>query len=153
MKSSLPKVLHPLAGIPMVQFSLRAVQGLSTDLPVVVVGHGAEEVQKQLAGLARFAIQEHQLGTAHAVQAAQPLIEAKTDLVIVISADMPLLSAETIGLIVEQQKKNNGPMTMLSIVSDNSHGFGRVLRGEHGSVSKIVEEAVATPEQLAVKKN
>ncbi|MCS6993447.1 MAG: bifunctional UDP-N-acetylglucosamine diphosphorylase/glucosamine-1-phosphate N-acetyltransferase GlmU [Anaerolineales bacterium] len=151
MKSNLPKVLHPVCGRPMVLHALEAARAASTETPVLVVGVGADEVRSRLGENVRYAVQERQLGTAHAVMQAEALLKGQSDYVLVTYADMPLLRAETLRRLVETQQANRGPMTMLTVVYEDPRGFGRVLRKPDGTVSAIVEEYVATPEQLAVK--
>ncbi|GAB1470396.1 bifunctional UDP-N-acetylglucosamine diphosphorylase/glucosamine-1-phosphate N-acetyltransferase GlmU [Chloroflexota bacterium] len=151
MKSSLPKVLHSVAGKPMIWHALQAIQQATTEKPVVVVGHGAEEVTKYLADSAQTVLQEPQLGTGHAVMQAESLLRGKTDLVVVCYADMPLLRGETLQKLVDTQKQNKGPISMLTVLADDPRGFGRIIRGTDGTVTAIVEEYVATPEQLQVK--
>lgn len=151
MKSSLPKVLHPVAGKPMIWHALQAIQQATTEKPVVVVGHGADEVTKYLGDSAQTVLQEPQLGTGHAVMQAESLLKGNTDLVIVCYADMPLLRGETLKKLVETQKQNKGPMTMLTVIADDPRGFGRIIRKADGSVEAIVEEYVATPEQARIK--
>jgi len=151
MKSSLPKVLHPIAGKPMIWHALQAIRHVTTEKPVVVVGHGAQEVTKYLDVLAQTVLQEPQLGTGHAVMQAEPLLKGITDLVVVCYSDMPLLRGETLGKLVETQKKNKGPISILTVVADDPRGFGRIIRKADGSVESIVEEYVATAEQLQVK--
>ncbi len=151
MKSDLPKMLHPLAGKPLVMHALAAAAALADEPPVVVVGHGEDSVRRAVGSAARFALQEKQLGTANAVQAAEDLLGHETGLILVTYADMPLLKSETLRRLVAMQLENPGPITMLSVVLDDPHGFGRVIRGSDGNVTAIVEEAVATPEQLAVR--
>src|SRR5512142_2888698 len=151
MKSSLPKVLHPLCGKPLLWYNLQAVKQASTEKPVVVVGHGAEQVCAFVGDEADCAVQDPQLGTAHAVQQAEPLAKGKADLVIVTYADMPLLRGETFQKLVEAQQGNSGPLTIMTVMADDPRGFGRIVRNADGSVQAIVEEVVATPEQLAIK--
>ncbi len=151
MRSSTPKVLHPILGKPMLWYSLRAAQTVSDDLPVVVVGHQAERVRRFAEGQARFAVQEQQLGTAHAVEQARPLLAGQAETILVTSADMPLISAETLHSLAEAQQAHPGPMTMLVAESDSPRGFGRVVRDDGGFVRAIVEEADATPEELAIR--
>jgi bifunctional UDP-N-acetylglucosamine pyrophosphorylase/glucosamine-1-phosphate N-acetyltransferase len=151
MRSSLPKVLHMVAGKPMIWHALRAIQQSTTEKPVVVVGHGADEVTAWLGESAQTVLQEPQLGTGHAVMQAESLLKGKTDLVVVCYADMPLLRGETLRQLVETQKQNSGPISMLTVVADDPRGFGRIIRKADGSVEAIVEEYVATPEQLQVK--
>ena len=151
MKSSLPKVLHPLCGKPMLWYTLQAVQAASTGKPVVIVGHGRDQVRAYIGETADCAVQELQLGTAHAALQAEQLVKDKADLVIVTYADMPLLRGETFQKLVETQDANRGPLTLLTAMSDHPRGFGRIVRNAAGTVQAIVEEYDATPEQLALR--
>lgn len=151
MKSKLPKVLHPVCGKPMVWHALRAAKVVSDEIPVMVIGHGAEDVRDLIGSAARFVVQAERLGTGHAVQQAESTLKGNTELVLVSAADMPLLSGETLEKLVETQKANTGPVTMLTIIADDPRGFGRVMRGEDGGVRAIVEESEATPEQMALR--
>ena len=151
MKSDLPKVLHPLCGRPMLWHVLEALKSAATEKPVVVVGHGAEAVQKYLGESADCVLQEPQLGTGHAALQAEPLLKGKTDLVIVTYADMPLLRGETFQQLVETQRLNPGPLTLLTVIADDPRGFGRIVRKSDGTVQAIVEEYVATPKQQQIK--
>jgi len=151
MKSSLPKVLHPIAGKPMIAHALNAIQASTTEKPIVVVGHGADEVIKYLGDSAQTVLQEPQLGTGHAVMQAESLLKGKTDLVVVCYADMPLLRGETLQKLVETQKNNKGPISMLTVIADDPRGFGRIIRNQKNTVEAIVEEYVATDEQKKIK--
>ncbi len=150
MRSNLPKVLHLLSGRPLIQYSLEAVQDLAVNPPVVVIGHGGDVVRQTVGNAARFVVQQPQLGTAHAVMTAESLLKPEADFVVVTYADMPLIQPETLRQLTEAQLANDGPVTMLTAFADDPHGFGRVVRDADGSVQAIVEEAVATPEQLAI---
>ena len=151
MKSSLPKVLHPVAGKPMIWHALEAIKMSTTEKPVAVVGHGAEAVVAYLDGAAQTVLQEPQLGTGHAVMQAESLLKGKSDLVVVCYSDMPLLRGETLQALVETQKANKGPISMLTVVADDPRGFGRIVRKEDGTVAAIVEEYVASEEQKRIK--
>ncbi|MBK9006785.1 MAG: bifunctional UDP-N-acetylglucosamine diphosphorylase/glucosamine-1-phosphate N-acetyltransferase GlmU [Anaerolineae bacterium] len=151
MKSSLPKVLHPFCGKPLVWHALEALKQAATETPVVVIGHGADEVKKYLGDSADCVLQEPQLGTGHAALQAESLLKNKTDLVIVTYADMPLLRGETFARLVETQRLNPGPFSLITVFADDPHGFGRILRNADGTVQAIVEEYVATPEQQKIK--
>ena len=150
MKSTTPKMLHRLAGKALVMHALDIVAGLSDEKPVVVVGHGEDAVRTAVGEAARFAVQEQQLGTGHAVLAAESLVKGQADMVVVTYADMPLLKKETLQHLVETQKSNEGPITLLTVELPDPHGFGRIVRAADGSVKAIVEEVEATPEQLAI---
>src|SRR5512138_166227 len=151
MKSDLPKVLHPLCGKPMVWHVLEALKSAATEKPVVIVGHGAEAVRKYIGDSAECVLQEPQLGTGHAAMQAESLLKGKTDLVIVTYADMPLLRGETFARLVETQRLNPGPFSLLTVIADDPRGFGRIVRNAAGTVEAIVEEYVATAEQRAIK--
>ncbi len=150
MKSTLPKVLHPVCGVPMIEYVLRAAWEASSEVPVVVIGHGAEPVREFLGETARCVVQEPQLGTGHAVQQAESSLRGKTDLVLVVYSDMPLMRAESLKRLVETQKTNPGPFSLLTVKAEDPRGFGRVIRGPGGDVQAIVEEAAATEAQLAI---
>ncbi|MFT3890620.1 MAG: bifunctional UDP-N-acetylglucosamine diphosphorylase/glucosamine-1-phosphate N-acetyltransferase GlmU [Anaerolineales bacterium] len=151
MKSSLPKVLHPLCGKPMLWHVLEALKEAAAEKPVVVVGHGAEEVTKYLGDSAQTVLQEPQLGTGHAAMQAESLLRGQTDYVIVTYADMPLLRGETFKRLVETQRLNPGPLSLLTVIAEDPRGFGRIVRKADGTVAAIVEEYVATPAQQQIK--
>lgn len=154
MRSSLPKVMHPLLGQPIIWYSINAAQLATGTKPTIVIGHGADQVRIITQESANYVIQEQQLGTGHAVQQAKSSLSGKTDYVLVTAADMPLLTSDTFHNLIQIHTTDSAPdtpITMLTLVSDDSHGFGRIIRNENGDVVSIVEEAVATPEQLAIQ--
>ncbi len=151
IKSDLPKVLHPLAGRPLVIYAVETAQALTDVRPVLVVGRGADAVRETVGDRAVFVEQAEQLGTGHAVLQARDVLQSQSDLILVTYADIPLLTVETLRRLVERQQENSGPITLLTFTSADPRGFGRVMRDESGAVVQIVEDAVATPEQLAVR--
>lgn len=151
MRSKLPKVLHSILGKPIIQYALDAAASISDEEPTLVVGHKADEVKQALSENIRYVYQAEQLGTGHAVQQAEKLLKGNTDFVLVTYADMPLLRPQTLENLVEAQKKHQGPFTMLTVILDDPHGFGRIIRNGDGKVQAIVEDADASPEQRAVK--
>ncbi len=151
MKSDLPKVLHPLGGRPMLEYSLETARAMTEAPPVLIVGHGAESVTEAAGDDVVSITQSPPLGTGHAVLQARDFLKNRAELVLVCYADMPLLTGETLDRLVERQRERPGPMTLLTLMRDESRGFGRIIRDEDGSVVEIVEEAVATPEELAVR--
>ena len=150
MRSATPKVLHTLCGKPMLWHTLEAMRPAITEKPVIVVGHGADQVRTYAGDAADCVLQEPQLGTAHAAMQAEPLLKGKSDLVLITYADMPLLRSETFHRLIDTQRSNSGPVTMLTIMADDPRGFGRVARAADGTVQAIIEEYVATPEQLKI---
>jgi bifunctional UDP-N-acetylglucosamine pyrophosphorylase/glucosamine-1-phosphate N-acetyltransferase len=151
MKSRLPKVLHTIAGRPMVLYVLDAVTGLVDSKPVLVVGHGAQEVERAVGKAVTYVVQEQQLGTGHAVLQARQAAQSHADTVLVLYADMPLLSPNILRSLVEAHEAHAGPITMLTCIHDDAMGFGRILRNAQGGITGIIEEAQATPEQLAIR--
>jgi bifunctional UDP-N-acetylglucosamine pyrophosphorylase/glucosamine-1-phosphate N-acetyltransferase len=151
MKSKLLKVLHPLAGKPMLSHPIDQIKQLSDQKPVVVVGYQADAVKQTLGDLADYVVQEEQLGTGHAVMQAEPILTGKSDLVLVILGDMPLVTADTLSALIEKQTQNPGPISMLTVIADDPRGFGRIVRNSSGEVEAIVEEVDCTPAQREIK--
>lgn len=151
MRSAIPKVLHPLAGKPLVRYSVELAAEVTKQQPYVVIGHGASEVENELKDEVIFVKQEQQLGTGHAVMQAGSLLSAHKGQILIISADMPLLQVKSIQDLVKIQEGNQGPVSLLTVSGADSRGFGRIIRNASGTVTAIIEEAQATPEQLAIQ--
>jgi bifunctional UDP-N-acetylglucosamine pyrophosphorylase / glucosamine-1-phosphate N-acetyltransferase len=151
MKSRLPKVLHPICGKPMLAYALEVAGAASTGKPVVVLGKDGQALRDFLGDSAHCVVQDPPLGTGHALQQAEASLRDKTELVLVTYADMPLLRTETLARLVENQQKNPGPLTLLTVIAADPRGFGRVLRSSDGSIQAIIEETAATPEQLSTR--
>lgn len=151
MRSEVPKVLHPLCGRPMVFYALDAVGGLSDLPPVLVVGHRAEEVRRAVGEAVTYVEQREQLGTGHAVLQARPTLEGRADEVLILYADMPLLTGETLRRVVDARRSARAVLSILTVVAEDPRGFGRVVRRADGSVARIVEEADATEAERAIR--
>ncbi len=152
MKSALPKVLHPLAGAPVIDYVLRTAAALSPASRTIVVGHGADRVREALAGHAdlRFVVQEPQLGTAHAVAQAAPLLEGATGTLLLLYGDVPRLSADTSRALLDEHHRSGNAATVLTALVDDPSGYGRVLRDDRG-IARIVEHRDATGEERAIR--
>ncbi|WP_413286823.1 bifunctional UDP-N-acetylglucosamine diphosphorylase/glucosamine-1-phosphate N-acetyltransferase GlmU [Bacillus mojavensis] len=150
MKSKLYKVLHPVCGKPMVEHVLDEALKLSLTKLVTIVGHGAEEVKKQLGDKSEYALQAEQLGTAHAVKQAQPFLADEKGVTIVICGDTPLLTAETMEAMLKEHTQKEAKATILTAVAEDPTGYGRIIRGESGAVQKIVEHKDASEEERLV---
>ncbi|MCD0162749.1 bifunctional UDP-N-acetylglucosamine diphosphorylase/glucosamine-1-phosphate N-acetyltransferase GlmU [Deinococcus sp. 6YEL10] len=152
MKSSLPKVLHPVAGRPMVAWAVKAARELGARNVVVVTGHGAEAVEAALAGSGVvFARQEQQLGTGHAFLAGMDALEDHREAdVLVLYGDTPLLRTETLRDLLADHRERSGAFTVLTGVLPDATGYGRIIRDAQGNVERIVEQKDATPEERAV---
>ncbi|MBL6009288.1 bifunctional UDP-N-acetylglucosamine diphosphorylase/glucosamine-1-phosphate N-acetyltransferase GlmU [Bacillus halotolerans] len=150
MKSKLYKVLHPVCGKPMVEHVVDEALKLSLTKLVTIVGHGAEEVKKQLGDKSEYALQAEQLGTAHAVKQAQPFLADEKGVTIVICGDTPLLTAETMEAMLKEHTQKEAKATILTAVAEDPTGYGRIIRGESGAVQKIVEHKDASEEERLV---
>ena len=150
MRSSLPKVLHPVAGRPMLAHVIAAARGACADVAnvTVVVGHGAAAVQEafpEAQGL-HFVRQEPQLGTGHAVMQAAPHLDDAAP-TLVLYGDVPLITAATLRRLLAAAGRDVGVLTVR--LADPA-GYGRVVRNERGDVLRIVEQKDASPAELAV---
>ena len=147
MKSPLPKVLHQIAGQPMLQHVISVARDLNPSAIHVVVGHGAEEVKEAMAAeTLQWVVQEQQLGTGHAVLQAMPRVDERST-VLVLYGDVPLIRLDTLQALVEKATK--APALLTAQVTDPA-GYGRILRGDDDSVLGVVEHKDANQEQLLI---
>jgi bifunctional UDP-N-acetylglucosamine pyrophosphorylase/glucosamine-1-phosphate N-acetyltransferase len=139
----------------MIEWALNAVAPVVNEPPVVVVGHGKEQVQARLGDRVRYAEQAQLLGTGHAVQQAAGLLQGHAEAVIVTYGDTPLLRSETLAelaaLYAENRARLDPAVALLTVTRDDPQGFGRIVRGADGAVLGIVEEVDCTPEQKAIR--
>ncbi len=152
MKSDRPKVLHPVAGIPLIEHVLRLAASLDPSSVTVIVGHHAGDVQRALAtrpGL-RFALQEPQLGTGHAVLQAEPMLRDARGTVVLLSGDVPLLRAGTVAALIRVHEDRGAAATVVTAEVDEPDGYGRIVR-EAGRIVAIVEDKDATAAQRAIR--
>lgn len=152
MKSDLPKVLHPLAGRPMIDWVVDLAQEMGAVKTVVVVGHGAEEVKAHLAGRSglAFALQQPQLGTGHAVMAAAPELVGFAGQVLILYGDVPGLRRSTAQGLVDQQLAQGNDQTVLAIDVNPPPAYGRLILDSAGRLQRIVEERDAGPEEKKI---
>jgi len=150
MKSDLYKVLHPVCGKPMVAHVIDNIGKLGAERIVSIVGHGAEKVEETLGEKSEYALQEEQLGTAHAVQQAESLLENLEGTTIVVCGDTPLIRTETMGALIAHHNNSGAKATILTAVADDPTGYGRVIRGEDGQVLRNVEQKDATEEEQQI---
>jgi bifunctional UDP-N-acetylglucosamine pyrophosphorylase / glucosamine-1-phosphate N-acetyltransferase len=151
MRSRLPKVLHRIAGAPLVAHVLGAVAPLRPSQTALVVGHGGDQVRAAVGDRVGYVTQAEQLGTGHAVLQARAALEGRTRSVLVLYGDSPLLQSDTLATLVALHEAQPGArVTMLTCVATDPTGYGRIIRDADGAILDIVEERVATPEQRAI---
>ncbi|MEN9712020.1 MAG: hypothetical protein RLY90_281 [Pseudomonadota bacterium] len=153
MKSSMPKVLHPLAGKPLVQHVIDTAHSLQARHTIVITGHGADQVEAALLqanpnAAIQFARQMPQLGTGHAVQQTVPLL-ADDGVVVVLSGDVPLTQASTVQALVDAC--GGTQLALLTLDMPDPTGYGRIVRDANAQVQAIVEHKDANPAQRAIQ--
>ena len=149
MNSAVPKVLHEIAGRPLVGWVLDALAGVRVGHTVVVVGHGADAVRDVLPRRCTVAVQREQRGTGHATQVGLRALDRTCDTVIVLSGDTPLLQRDLLRELVRSHRRSGRVATVVSAVLDDGARYGRVIRAEAGV--RIVEARDASPVELAVR--
>ena len=152
MKSNLPKVLHRVPGGAMLDCVIRTAESLSPETLTVVVGHGADAIRSHLASQAsvQFALQQPQLGTAHALLQAAPLLTGRTGALVLLSGDVPLLAAATLRSLVTVHCGAHAAATVVTATVERPFGYGRIVRVD-GEVARIVEERDASPAERQIR--
>ncbi len=154
MKSTLPKVLHPVAGVPMLRYTLDLAQRLQPDVIISVIGHGREQVREFLAMQQPLPLtvveQPEQRGTGDAIMVAKAAVGDRIRTILILNGDVPLLTDETITRLLSIQEHEQPSVTMLTASLPNPKGYGRVVRGDGSRVSKIVEEVDASQEERKI---
>ena len=152
MKSKLPKVLHPLAGRPLIEHVLRTANAVSPATVTLIVGHAADLVREKLGSRPNtgFALQEPQLGTAHALQQAEARLAGKSGTVVLLSGDVPLLSEATLRRLIETHHGAGAAATVITAIVERPYGYGRIVR-TRGRIARIVEERDASPDVRQIR--
>jgi len=151
MKSQLPKVLHKISGLTIIERVVRTAAALQPASITMVVGHGADEVKRSLAKRSRlqFVTQVQQLGTGHALLQTRPLLEGKSGTVVLLSGDAPLLSVDSVKALLATHQEAAAAATVITATFPRPFGYGRIVRTS-GKISKIVEERDTTTAQKAI---
>ncbi|ARJ51043.1 bifunctional UDP-N-acetylglucosamine diphosphorylase/glucosamine-1-phosphate N-acetyltransferase GlmU [Staphylococcus lutrae] len=150
MKSKQAKVLHHVAGKPMIGHVIDQVRASGVDQVVTIVGHGAESVQEALADASLYSFQQEQLGTAHAVKTAAEHLASKEGMTLVVCGDTPLITSDTLSRLIAHHAQEEAQATVLSATAPQPFGYGRIIRGDHGQLIEIVEEKDADDSQKAI---
>ena len=151
MKSDLPKVLHKVSGITMLEHVLRSVSDLEPEKSVTVIGHKAELVREVLADRSEFVLQTEQLGTGHAVMMAEEKLAGLEGQALVIAGDTPLITGDSLKSLVEFHVNHKNIATILTATAEEPFGYGRIIRNQNGEVIKIVEQKDATEYEKQIK--
>jgi bifunctional UDP-N-acetylglucosamine pyrophosphorylase/glucosamine-1-phosphate N-acetyltransferase len=156
MRSASPKVIHPVGGRPMIVRLLTAISGLAPDPAIVVLGHGATEVEAALTGhldggAIRVAIQDQPRGTGDAARCGMRMLPAEfAGDVLLVYGDMPRLSSDTLSRFLESHRHSGALLSLISTRLESPARYGRIVRDTAGAISAIVEAADATPAELAI---
>jgi bifunctional UDP-N-acetylglucosamine pyrophosphorylase/glucosamine-1-phosphate N-acetyltransferase len=152
MKSDKPKVLHRVAGKPMVRHVIEAARRAGIKDLIAVVGHGSEQVRPMMGRLRIDTVpQDVQRGTGHAVLQAYPLLRDYSGSVLVLSGDTPLIRPETITAILEAHRLHSNTVTFATAMVPDASGYGRIVRGKSGAFREIVEERDADASVRKIK--
>ncbi|MFH1147281.1 MAG: NTP transferase domain-containing protein [Pseudomonadota bacterium] len=152
MKSSRAKVLHDVAGRPMLAYVLDTAESAGADEIVVVVGYQGDAVRTAFQERnVRFVWQREQLGTAHAVMSAREAVAGYKGNIVILCGDVPLLRPETLRGLVDRCKAEDASVAVLTAVVDDPEHYGRIIKDESGNVLRIVEEMDATAEERAIR--
>ena len=153
MKSATIKILHRAAGRPIIDYVLDLASEVCATTPVMVIGHQRESVQKSVGDRARYAVQEQQLGTGHAVMQAISLLGREGingKRVLILSGDVPLTRPDTLRRLVEEHERSNNALTLLTMKLDDPAMYGRIVRDGSGAVTSIVEAKDASDDQKKI---
>jgi bifunctional UDP-N-acetylglucosamine pyrophosphorylase/glucosamine-1-phosphate N-acetyltransferase len=151
MKSKLYKVLHPVCGKPMVEHVIDQVSTLGLHKIVTIIGFGAELVKSQIGDKSEYALQEEQLGTAHAVLQAEPLLGKEKGTTLIICGDTPLITGETMDALLKHHEETKAKATILTAFAEDPTGYGRIIRRLNGEVGKIVEHKDASSDERRIQ--
>jgi bifunctional UDP-N-acetylglucosamine pyrophosphorylase/glucosamine-1-phosphate N-acetyltransferase len=149
MKSATIKILHTAAGRPIIDYVLDLAAEICTRPPIMVVGYQREAVQKAVGGRARYAVQDVQKGTGHAVLQAAPLLDGARH-VLILSGDVPLTRPETLQRLLDEHEQSQNALTLLTMKLDDPAMYGRIVRDSGGAVAYIVEAKDASGDEKRI---
>ncbi|MEX2804957.1 bifunctional UDP-N-acetylglucosamine diphosphorylase/glucosamine-1-phosphate N-acetyltransferase GlmU [Streptococcus sp. H31] len=151
MKSDLPKVLHKVAGLTMLEHVFASVGAINPAKTVTVIGHKAELVEEVAAEKSAFALQKEQLGTGHAVMMAAEALEGLKGQTLIIAGDTPLITGESLKNLLDYHRRHKNVATILTAMADDPFGYGRIIRNNRSEVTKIVEQKDASDFEQQVR--
>ncbi|MGB8428121.1 MAG: NTP transferase domain-containing protein [Desulfobacterales bacterium] len=153
MKSDKAKVLHAVCGRPMILYVVETAAKVAGENVILVVGHQAQRVREVVSRSVRvrYAFQERQLGTGHAVRCAMADVPVDCQQVLILCGDVPLIQEQTLRQLIDDHCAHRRDVTVLAMELENPTGYGRIIRADAGQVVAIVEEADASPDQRAIR--
>ena len=151
MKTQLPKCAFPILKKPMINYIIENIENSVVDEIVCVVGYKKEYIKDLLDGNVKYAVQDEQLGTGHAVLMAKDLLEDKEGTSIILLGDMPLIDNKIIDKVISYHCDKKNDLTVVTSEFDNPKGYGRIIRNEYGNIEAIIEHKDCTKEQKRIK--
>jgi bifunctional UDP-N-acetylglucosamine pyrophosphorylase/glucosamine-1-phosphate N-acetyltransferase len=153
MKSDLVKVLHPLLGVPMLNYPIDlSLNGINSGKTIVVVGYQGERIRARFPDdRLTFVDQGDPIGTGHAVLCTEDHLKGFTGVILILYGDVPLLKADTLRKFIDSHEANGGPLSVMTAVLEDPAGYGRIVRMDGGWVQRIVEERDASPPAMSIK--
>jgi len=152
MKSNRAKVLHEIAGVPMICYVVETALSVAEEI-IVVIGYQAEAVRRALVSypMLRFAVQEEQLGTGHAVMCAISRLSPGIQDVVVLCGDTPLIRSQTVRDLIDRHRLRDSCLSLVSTTLENPFGYGRIVLNQQGEPIGIVEESDATETEKRIR--
>ena len=151
MKSQLPKVLHNVGGLPMVQHVLNVAKAAGASRLVTIVGFEGDKVVAALGNLSEYVEQKEQLGTGHALMQAKPVLDDFSGTILLLCGDTPLLTPQTLERLIGEHRQTSCDATVLTAILDDPAGYGRIIRNGVGNVTGIIEQKDASDTQKQIK--
>lgn len=151
MKSKKSKLVHKIYGKEIIRRAVENVKRAGIEEIITVVGYQKEQIEEVLKDTVRYAVQDEQLGTGHAVMQAAKLLEGRKGKVLVLNGDHPIMRPETLRNLVEVSNKRGESATILTMVHDNILPYGKIIHDEQGNIKQIIEHKDCTPEQQQIR--
>ena len=152
MKSGIPKILHPILGMPMIHYVVNTVSSIKPDRLLMVIGSDGERIKNNLDKFAiEYVYQQAQLGTGHAVNSAKAALLKFNGNILIINGDFPLITTKTLKSFVSKHSKGKSILSILTTELTNPTGYGRIIRGAKGDLIEVVEEKDCTQSQKQLK--
>ncbi len=151
MKSNKSKLVHKIYGKEIIKRAIENVKNAGIDEVIAVVGYQKEQIEEVLGDSVKYAIQEEQLGTGHAVMKASKFLENKSGKVLILNGDHPIMRPETLKNLVSVSKERNESATILTMVHDKTIPYGKIIHDENGNIKEIIEHKDCNAEQINIK--